>query len=474
MAHGVAFTEYVRYDAMGLAELVARGEVEALELVEAAIARAERVNPRINAIAEKLYAPARRQALTPGGGPLAGVPWVVKDLHHAIGGVRLSNGSALFREQVPAADSELVGRFRAAGLVIIATSTTPELGLSASTESRLYGATRNPWDLERSAGGSSGGAAALVAAGVVPAAHATDGGGSIRTPASCCGLVGLKVSRGRTPVGVGRTESWNGLGVSHALTRSVRDSAALLDATQGPALGARSVAPACTGSFLEATRRPPRPLRIAMQLATADGVLPATECIDAVCKTARLCEALGHLVEEARPAVEPLGLHLVNVLSVHTAAAVDERAAALGRRIAAEDLENVTQVLAARGRQVSGLELAAADAAFMHAAIAVAAFQSRYDLILTPTLAALPAPLGQISLDRPLPEFERAVFSYSPYSTLYNVTGQPAISLPLHWSAQGLPVGVQFAARLGEEDVLLSLAAQLEAAEPWFHRRAPL
>ncbi|MGH8445260.1 MAG: amidase [Solimonas sp.] len=474
MPSGIAFAEYVRYDATGLAALVQAGEIEAIDLVDAAIARAESVNPKINAIVERLYEQARASALLPSTGPFAGVPWAVKDLYHAIGGVRLTNGSALYRGHIAEADSELVARFRKAGLIAVCTSTTPEFGLAATTESKLHGLTRNPWDLSRSSGGSSGGAAALVAAGVMPAAHATDGGGSIRTPASCCGLVGLKVSRGRTPVGVGRTESWNGLGVSHALTRSVRDSAALLDATHGPAFGARSVAPPSGASFIEATRRAPRRLRIALQFVAPSGALPSAECVEAVRKAAQLCESLGHQVEEARPAIDNLGGYLVNVLSVHTAAVVAERSTALGRPIGDGELENVTAALAAHGRKVSGLDMVAADAAFMRAAIDMARFQALYDVILTPTLAALPAALQTISLDRPLPEFEREVFSYSPYSALYNITGQPAISLPLHWSAEGLPVGVQFAARIGEEDVLLALAAQLEEAEPWFHRRPTL
>jgi amidase len=474
MSTGIDFEEYVRHDAVGLAQLVRRGEVSAAALVEAAIARAEQVNPRINAIIDRLYERARAQARERLGGPFAGVPWAVKDLYHAVAGARLTQGSRSYRENVAEADSETVSRFRAAGLIPLCTSASPEFGLSVTTESRLHGATRNPWDLERSAGGSSGGSAALVAAGVMPAAHATDGGGSIRVPASCCGLVGLKVSRGRTPVGVSRTETWNGLGVSHAVTRSVRDAAALLDAIHGPPLGARYAAPAPAGRFADAAARPPARLRIALQTEAPGGTPVHADCQAAVRAAARLCESLGHVVEESRPQVEELSLHLIRVLAVHMAAAADERAAALGRPLAADELEPVTTAFVTLGRQVSGLQLVAADAAFMRAAVALARFQAGYDLILSPTLAAPPLPLGVASLDRPLEEFQRAVLPYSPFTALFNITGQPAISLPLHWNAQGLPIGVQFAARLGQEELLLSLAGQLEQVQPWFQRRPNL
>lgn len=474
MSDAITFEEYAKHDAVGLAQLVRAGEVSAAELIEAAIRRAEQVNPGINAIVERFDEQARRQARGPLGGPFAGVPWVVKDLYHAIEGARLTNGSRAWSDHVASGDSELVSRFRAAGLIVLYTSASPELGLSVTTESTLHGPTRNPWNPLHSAGGSSGGSAALVAAGVVPAAHATDGGGSIRTPASCCGLVGLKVTRGRTPVGVARTEGWNGLSVSHALTRSVRDSAALLDATHGPPLGARYAAPLPAGPFAAALAGAPRRLRIAVQAEPSNGGPVHPDCRAAVAGAARLCEELGHIVEESQPRLDDLTPHLLNVLGVHAAASVDERAAERGRPVASDELESVTRVFVERGRQVSGLQLAAADLAFMRAAIAMASFQQTYDLILTPTLAAPPALLGTLSLSLPPEDFVRAVIPYSPFTAVYNITGQPAISLPLHWNAGGLPIGVQFAARLGEERLLLELAAQLERARPWFHRRPAL
>ena len=474
---GIAFEDYARHDATGLAALVARGEVSATELLECAIARAEAVNPQINAVAHKLYATGRREAQAETSGPFAGVPWVMKDLGHPVAGAPLTGGSRAFADVVGAEDAEMVRRFRAAGLVIFATSTTPEFGLTVTTESAAYGATRNPWSLAHSAGGSSGGSAALVAAGVLPAAHATDGGGSIRIPASACGLFGLKPSRGRLPMGHGRTEGWQGLSVSHAVTRSVRDSAALLDATHGPEPGSRYVAPAApSGGFLAALDRPPTPLRIALMTEPFTGVPVHAQCVAAAEAAAGLCQALGHTVEEARPEVNgrALGSAMGLVVATHSAAAIDAREALLGRKLRDDELEPATWGLVEAGRAARATALIAADDAFMTAAIAVARFQQTYDLILSPVLAAPPALLGTVSLDLGLAAYGAAVAAYSPYTALYNQTGAPAMSVPLHWTPGGLPVGVQFAARIGEEAVLLSLAAELERAQPWFERQAPL
>ena len=328
-ARPIAFEDYVRHDATALAAGVRNGDFTPQELVETAIARAEAVNPKINAVATALYDQGRAAAGQPLSGPFAGAPFVMKDLNQGLAGVRLTNGSMAFKDNVCKSDSESARRYRAAGLVFIATSTTPEFGLTFTTESALFGKTRNPWALDRIAGGSSGGAAALTAAGVVPMAHATDGGGSIRIPASACGLFGLKVSRGRTPVGMGRTEGWSGLGVSHAVTRSVRDSAALLDATHGPEAGSRYVAPPPHGTFLSALDRAPRKLKIAMQTRTWADAPVHPECEAATLAAAKLCRDLGHEVEEARPDidVEALQRALIVTLSAHTAATVAARAA---------------------------------------------------------------------------------------------------------------------------------------------------
>jgi len=472
---GLSFEDYVCHDALGLAGLISGGEVSATDVIEAAIARAEAVNPRINAVVETLYEPARAAALSGLEGPLAGVPWAVKDLGHEIAGVRMTSGSRGFQDYIAAADSESVRRMKAAGLNIFATSTSPEFGLTVTTESTLHGQTRNPWDLTRTSGGSSGGASALVAAGVLPAAHATDGGGSIRVPGACTGLFALKPSRGRTPVAPNRTEGWNGLGCSHAVTRSVRDSAAILDATHGAELGSRYVAPPPKGAFLEAAGRDPGRLRIALQLTPANATPIDPICSEAAREVAALCESLGHIVEEAAPKIDgaALGRAMMTVTSTHTASAFAARALALGREMDADDMEEATQGFVAIGKTASAMDLGDADQAFMTAAIAMAKFQETYDLVLTPVLAKPPLKLGEVALNQPIQAYGAAFGAFCPFTALANQTGQPAMSVPLVWHDH-LPIGVQFAARLGEEELLFSLAHQLEQARPWFDRRAPL
>jgi Asp-tRNA(Asn)/Glu-tRNA(Gln) amidotransferase A subunit family amidase len=472
----LSFEDYVSHDAMGLAALIHSGKVNAAEVAEAAIGRAEATNPRINAIVERLYDEARAAAKAGLSGPLAGVPWAVKDLGHEIAGVRVTSGSRGFKDYIAEADSVSVKRMRAAGLNLLLTTTSPEFGLTVTTESTLHGQTRNPWNLERTSGGSSGGASAVVAAGIMPATHATDGGGSIRVPAACCGLFGLKPSRGRTPVAVGRTEGWNGLGVSHAVTRSVRDSALLLDVMQGPEIGSRYVAPPPKGTFLQAAGRDPgKPLRIALQLAPASGVAVDPACVAAARDAAKLCEDLGHHVEEAAPTVDAaaLGAAMVVTTSTHTAAAFAARGKALGRPMTPDDMEEATGGFVHLGQTYTALDMAAADQAFMTAAIAVATFQETYDLILTPVLAKPPVILGNVALNQPTAVYGANFSAFCPFTALANQTGQPAMSVPLTWS-DGLPIGVQFAARLGEEELLFSLAHQLEQARPWFDNRAPL
>ena len=472
----LSFEDYRHQDATALAAMIRSKQVSALEVIEAAIARAQAVNASINAIVEPLYDQARRKALHPGDGAFAGVPWAVKDLGHPIAGVRLTGGSRAFKDFVPDHDGGSTPRFKAAGLNIMCTSTSPEFGLTTTTESVLNGRTRNPWNLERTAGGSSGGSAALVAAGVMPAAHATDGGGSIRAPASCCGLVGLKVSRGRNPVGDGRTEGWNGLGVSHAVTRSVRDSAAILDITHGPELGSRYIAPPPSGAFIDAVNRAPGRLRIALQRKAFTNAIIEPDCIAAVEAAAGLCESLGHIVEEAHPDIDgdALGAAMGRIVMVHSAATMDARAEAIGRLLTQDDMEEVTWTMVQIGRAITATQLVEADNLFMAAAAKMARFQETYDVVLSPTLAQPPAPLGVVSLDHTLQEYGAAIGAFSPLTAIHNQTGQPAISLPLHWSADGLPIGVQFAGRVGSEELLLSLAGQLEQAQPWFSRIAPL
>ncbi len=475
-AGSIAFEDYVGLDGTALAAGVRNGEFCAAELVETAIARAQAVNPKLNAIAVALFDQARAAAAAGPAGAFAGVPFLMKDLNQGLAGVRLTHGSRAFGDNVCQSDSESARRFKAAGLLIMGTTTTPELGLTVTTESLLFGKTRNPWNLERVPGGSSGGAAALTAAGVVPLAHATDGGGSIRVPASCCGLFGLKVSRGRNPVAMGRTEGWSGLGVSHAVTRSVRDSAALLDAIHGPEAGSRYVAPPPQGTFLSALDRPPRRLKIALQRHTAAGAPVHADCLAAVDDAARLCEQLGHVIEEAQPALDAEALRqaLLTIISAHTAATLSARQIELGRPLAKDEIELITAVLCANGRKATAEDLIRADQACMTAAQTIGEFLTQYDMILSPTLGEPPVALGTVSLDANPQQNSEAIGRFSPFTAVQNQTGQPAMSVPLYWNAEGLPIGVMFAARVGAEQDLLALAAQLEQARPWFNRRPPI
>ncbi len=472
----LAFDDYVKADLVTWSERLKAREVSAAELMDAAIARAEAVNPAINAIAVRIYDEARARASRPTDGVLAGMPWVLKDVSQTMAGVRLTNGSRAFQDYTGKEDSELVRRFRRAGLNIFCTSTAPEFALAATTESTLHGLTRNPWNLNHTSGGSSGGASALVAAGVVPAAHATDGGGSIRGPASCCGLFGLKPSRGRVPIAPGRTENWFGCSTSHAVTRSVRDSALLLDVTHGPERGSRYTAPAPKGSFSDAVGRDPGRLRIAFHWDTRPGVVPDKECIAAVESAAKLCADLGHHVEQAAPKLdhENLARAFGRAVLVSVATTVHARARALGVESIDDLLEQTTREYVAYAAHMNAESLNVANDAFMSAALVLSEFQDTYDIIISPTMGRPPVALGVASLMQPSALCDAGTIPFSCFTALYNQTGQPAMSVPLHWSADGLPVGVQFAARIGEEELLFSLAAQLEKARPWFDRRAPL
>jgi amidase/6-aminohexanoate-cyclic-dimer hydrolase len=467
----IGFEDYRNADAVTWAERVRRREVSARELIETAIARAEAINPKINAIAQRIYERAITEAVSLQG-PLAGVPWATKDLYQSVEGVALTNGSVAFKGNVASTDSELVRRFRNAGLNVFCTSTAPELGISATTESTFYGETRNPWDLTKTSGGSSGGASALVSAGVLPAAHATDGGGSIRGPASCCGLFGLKPSRGRVPIAPGRTEGWFGCSTSHAVTRSVRDSAVLLDVTHGPEPGSRYVAPPPFGTFASALEKPPRKLRIAFHWETRPGIAPHAECVAAVESAATLCEQLGHIVQPAAPRLdlERLGRAFGCAVLTAVAVAVHRRARERGVSSLDDQLEETTRAYVRIGQAFPAVTLYAANDAFMEAALSVSQFMETYDVILSPTMGSPPVQLGSASLMQPADKFDAATMAFSCFTAVYNQTGQPAMSVPLHWTPQGLPVGVQFAARFGEEQLLLSLARQLEEARPWFNR----
>jgi Asp-tRNA(Asn)/Glu-tRNA(Gln) amidotransferase A subunit family amidase len=472
------FADYERHDALGLADLVRRRRVSPTELLDAAIERVEARNGTVNAVVLRLYDHARR-AIADGlpDGPFTGVPFLLKDLTASLAGVPMTRGSRFFADTPPpAADSEHVRRLKRAGLVIFGRTNTCELGLSLTCEPVLHGPTRNPWDPSRISGGSSGGAAAAVGARMLPIAHASDGFGSIRAPAACCGLVGLKPTRGRNTMAPYAGEGLGGLSTEHAVTLSVRDCAALLDATAGAGPGDPYVAPPPERPFLAEVGAPTGVLRIGVTSRAPNGVRVDPESLALLDETAALCADLGHRVERVDPdidgaAVVPTFLTLaaantvVNLASHPTAGRpprdgeverVTLGTARLGERVTAADYVRATQTAHRLGRQM-------------------AAFHATRDVLLTPGLATLPVPLGFIDMMMDdVDEYWRRVFAFSPFTVWFNITGQPAMMLPLGHSASGLPVAVQIAARYGDEATLFRLAAQLEAAKPWFERKPPL
>ncbi len=476
-------------DATAQAELVARGDVAPVELVDAAIARIDELDPQLNAVVLRRFSSAREEAAATDlpDGPFRGVPFLTKDLACPTAGEPQTDGMRAAKEAgfVATETSHLAKRFRSAGLVNLGRTNSPELGLVPTTEPLAWGPTRNPWDLDRSPGGSSGGSAAAVAAGLVPMAHASDGGGSIRIPASACGLVGLKTSRGRVSVGPGRGELSSFLSVQFAVTRSVRDAAALLDVAAGPEPGDPVVAPAPTASFRELSVRAPAPLRIGLMTSAPGDAGPVhPECVAAAEHAGKLLESLGHHVEVAHPAAydDPGRAAVFATLwGVDAAVKVATWGTLLGRTLTEADVEPATWVMAASGRDVLAT-------AFVDAVSAMQLWSRRmadwwapapegdgFDLLLTPTLAEPPVPLGTFTppADEPFAGLLRAG-PFTPYTPTMNMTGQPAISLPLHRSVDGLPIGVHLVAAYGRDDLLLRLAAQLEAATPWAEHRPPV
>lgn len=470
--------EYDAYDALGLADLVRRREVSAEELLNEAWRRYEACNSKINAIVWANRDIAQR-AIKSGlpSGPFHGVPIVVKDIVASVQGFPSTNGSRLFANNVATDDSDLVKRIRAGGFNIFGMSTTPELGMNPTTEAALYGPTRNPWDLTRSPGGSSGGAAAAVAAGIIPLAHASDGAGSIRIPASACGLFGLKPTRGINPMGPNIGETWGGLGVEHAVSRSVRDSAALLDVTAGFDVGAPYASPAPGGTFLSAAMSPPKRLRIGL-IERMPGDFPIDpQCLSAVRDTAALCEGLGHTVEQTEypeyDFEELFRAHLIIVAS-GTAAAIEAGEKALGRPAREDELEFTIRDAVDFARKHSAVDYGKSIAQFHALGRRMAKLHDTFDVILTPTLARAPEKLGYFATDLPLIEQRRKVSAYSGFLPAANYTGQPAITVPLHWSNEGLPIGSHFIAQMGADRLLFSLAGELEGARPWFNKRPDL
>ena len=490
------FKEYDQYDGLGLAELVKKKEISPTELCEEAITRIESVNPTLNAVVTPMYDLARKtvQEAIPDG-PFCGVPFLLKDLLGDVAGVPQTMGSKALKNYIPAQDSELVRRYKQAGLVILGKTNTPEFGLKGITEPELHGPTRNPWNTAHTPGGSSGGSAAAVASGMVPMASANDGAGSIRIPAACCGVFGLKVTRGRTPNGPIHGRTWQGAVVEHVISRTVRDSAAILDATQGPDIGAPYIIPPPRRPYLDEIKNNPEPLRIAFDTHSPIDTAVHPECVQAVEHTVALLKELGHEVVEACPDIngQALAKGLIKLYSAEIAAVIDDLVPLLGRKVKSADVESITWTLGILGRTFSAGQIVKAKREWELAARIMGRFHEAYDIYLTPTLAYPPVKIGELD-PKPIERFLIKVInafgfgrillatgaidkmavenlSKTPFTQLANFTGQPAMSVPLYWTSDGLPCGLHFMGRHGDEATLLKLAAQLENAQPWFEKR---
>lgn len=475
-------SDYSRYDGLGLAELVRGRQVTAGELLETALAAVAQVNPALNAIVHQ-QADAAKAAIAKGlpKGPFAGVPFLLKDLGCEAIDYPTNAGSRLCQDMRWSYDSEIFLRLQRTGLVTFGRTTSPEFGIGSVTEAQVYGGpTRNPWHTGHSPGGSSGGAAAAVAAGILPMAHGSDGGGSVRIPASNCGLYGFKPTRARLPDGPMSGEGWGGMAIDGFLTRSVRDTAALIDATHGPDLGAPYWAPAVAWPYLDELRKSPEPLRIALCPTRVDGQPIDAECRAAVLAAGKLLESLGHDVAIVNPAIDlnPMMLAWTRIVAAGTAGTVRARATALGRPARDDELEGVTWGAVELAKSVSGTDYIDSLAVIHDIGRRLSRFMVSYDVLVTATLAEPPARIGRFKpVNRDFVDYRtgpEGIFAYSPFCALFNATGQPAASVPLHWSADGLPIGVHIAGRFGEDATILKLSAQLEEAAPWFDRRPPL
>ncbi|KAB7705509.1 amidase [Bacillus aerolatus] len=467
------FCHYSEYDATGLAELVKKKEVTPKELAEAAFEGIEKLNPTINAIVQALAEQSDKE-IEKGlpDGPFKGVPFLIKELGIQAAGVPISSGSRLLDGFASPADDELMTRFRKAGLVTVGTTTTPEFGYNFTTESVLHGPTRNPWNLERSAGGSSGGSAAAVAAGIVPIAHANDGAGSIRVPASYNGLIGFKPTRGRVPAGPNVSEPAYGRSASFAITRSVRDTAALLDFIKGPDVGCYAWAERPKRPYSEEALSPPGRLRIAWSAHPQNHATVNEEVLQVLYQTVKLCEELGHTMVEAAPIVDE-ELHALSALRIkaaYTTSAINHASAKLNRVPSEENLEAAIWSAYQTGQNLKATELLEAFNIQNRISRSVGEFFTNYDVLLTPTAAQPPLSLGELNMNAPesdMRTFGKKMFNYFPFTRLFNTTGQPAVSLPLGWSRTGLPIGMQFAGRFADEATLFRLAGQLEKAGLW-------
>jgi amidase len=493
------FPEYDAYDALGLAELVRAGEVSSGDLVEECISRIERLNPQINSIVFELFQAARGRSLADlGDGPFAGVPFLVKDLIQRIPGVPTQEGSRFFEGWTPADETNLYRRWLDSGVVPVAKTATSELGLQVVVETELHGVTRNPWMLDRTTGGSSGGSGASVAAGFAPMASGGDGGGSIRTPSSCCGLFGHKPSRARNPSGPFVSEHWSGFVSEHVLTRTVRDSAAMLDATHGPDDTTPYYAAPIDGTFFGATEVEPRPLRIAFHSEPPLPAIVHPDCKAAVEDAAQLCAELGHHVQEVSPGHDALALgraYLI-VVAANLATEIREGQKIRNRRATSKDFQLTTWTARMLGEAVSAQDFLVSLRALQSEARRLVDVYRGYDLVLTPTLGTPPPRIGELkprgadliaqkviaalnwkaplSSTKLIDQAAKSTYSFIPFAPVANFTGQPSMSVPLYWNPEGLPIGVMFTGRPEQETLMFSLAAQLERARPWKERRPPI
>ncbi len=468
--------ELSNLDATAQAELVRKKEVKPLELVEAVIDRIEKINPRINAITTKMYDEARAAAKTElRAAPFAGVPFLLKDLLAAYAGVPMSSGSKYLKDYKPNQDSELVARYKLAGLIVVGKTNTPEFGILPTTEPELFGAARNPWNTEHTTGGSSGGSAAAVAAGIVPMAHANDGGGSIRIPASCCGIFGLKPTRARNPLGPNFGDIFSGMVVEHVVTRTVRDSAAILDATSGYTLGDPYCVPEPVRPFIKEVGMDTGKLRIAFFTDAPLGTPVHEDCVAAVEDAAKLLMDLGHEVVNTAPMIngEMMWKSFMAIWAAGVTWTIQNMGYEIGHMPAEGELEPGTVALNEVGKKVTASEYLLSVQYFQMLARQIAEFMKNYDLLLTPTLGSPPLRLGSfVSTPEDAMAGMQVATEFVPFTPICNATGQPAMSVPLYWNAEGLPVGTHFIGRYGDEATLYRLASQLEQARPWANRRA--
>lgn len=485
------FKEYTQYDAIGLAELIKTKQISVQELINTAKASISKRNPQINAIISHINPIPQINTLDLNA-PLAGVPFLIKDNFVNVKNVPTTSSCRLLKNFIPHYDNELISRYRKTGLVFLGKTNVPELCLSPTTESQFYGPCNNPWSLEHSTGGSSGGSAAAVAAGIVPAAHGSDGAGSLRIPASCCGLFSLKPTRGRMPTGPDMGKVLQGNAIEHVLTRSVRDSAALLDYTQGADPGAAFLLPKPKEAFLEAIKRPPKQLKIAYTTEHWFGGKIHPDCDNAVKHALTLCEQLGHSIEEISFKFDASAYkrNLSIWIAAETAAFLYRITTLLKTPLDPYQLEPASRILLKLGSFFSALDFSIASAFFDQISQQVGHFFCNYDILITPTLASPPPKLGSLLptarenkllsltyrfpfdqlLDKVIEEMTTKWFDFMPHLPLFNTTGNPAASIPLYWNQDNLPIGVQFVGRFAEEDTLLQLAKQLEEINPWFHK----